>query len=428
MAKSISTTELQERLRDPLLTLVDVRPMAAYNGWPLKGETRGGHIRGAVACPLPWGDLLTPEQMAEVMANKRISPERSIVIYGYEGDDCASMAARLEAMSFTDVSVYEAGLAAWAAEPNLPMDHLANYQKLVYPEWVSQLLAGEKPPAYTGSHHALFHVNFGVPEEYAESHLPGAMHLDTNLLETSATWNRRTPEELRAALQTLGITPDTLVVVYGRDSVARPGELQPGRHAGQIAATRAAAILMYAGVRDVRLLDGGYNAWVAAGYEVETEPHIPVPTPDFEVEIPLRPELIVDIDTAKELLAVDDGVLVSIRSWPEYVGNVSGYNYIGRKGRIAGSVWGNCGTDAYHMQHYRNPDNTMREYHEIERNWQEMGITPDKRVAFYCGTGWRASETLFYAHLMGWPDVAVYDGGWHEWSADERNPIEVGEP
>ena len=49
-------------------------------------------------------------------------------------------------------------------------------------------------------------------------------------------------------------------------------------------------------------------------------------------------------------------------------------------------------------------------------------------MAFYCGTGWRASETWFYAHLMGWPRIAVYDGGWHEWSRDpDNNPIETGE-
>lgn len=45
----------------------------------------------------------------------------------------------------------------------------------------------------------------------------------------------------------------------------------PGRNAGQITATRAAAILMYAGVEDVRLLDGGFGAWVSAGYEIEME-------------------------------------------------------------------------------------------------------------------------------------------------------------
>ena len=56
-------------------------------------------------------------------------------------------------------------------------------------------------------------------------------------------------------------------------------------------------------------------------------------------------------------------------------------------------------------------------------------ITPDKWVAFYCGTGWRASETWFYAYLQGWERIAVYDGGWFEWSQDPiNNPIEVGEP
>ena len=92
-------------------------------------------------------------------------------------------------------------------------------------------------------------------------------------------------------------------------------------------------------------------------------------------------------------------------------------------------MWGNCGSDAYHMQHYRNVDNTMRAYPEIAAKWEEAGITPDKWVAFYCGTGWRASETWFYAYLMGWQRIAVYDGGWFEWSKDPiNNPIEVGEP
>lgn len=65
----------------------------------------------------------------------------------------------------------------------------------------------------------------------------------------------------------------------------------------------------------------------------------------------------------------------------------------------------------------------------IRKGYISHGITPDKRVAFYCGTGWRASETWFYAYLMDWPRIAVYDGGWFEWSKDPvNNPIEVGEP
>jgi thiosulfate/3-mercaptopyruvate sulfurtransferase len=125
----------------------------------------------------------------------------------------------------------------------------------------------------------------------------------------------------------------------------------------------------------------------------------------------------------------EHAALVSVRTWREQVGEVSGYNYIEAAGRIAGDVWGNCGSDAYHMQHYRTVDNTMRPYPEIATNWEQADITADKRVAFYCGTGWRASETWFYAYLMGWPRIAVYDGGWFEWSRDPvNNPIETGDP
>ncbi len=146
--------------------------------------------------------------------------------------------------------------------------------------------------------------------------------------------------------------------------------------------------------------------------------------------IPERPELLLDIDDAKAIIADPDGAaLVSVRTWREHIGAVSGYNYIGPAGRIKGDVWGNCGSDAYHMQHYRNVDNTMRAYPEIVAHWAENGITPDKHVAFYCGTGWRAAETWFYADLLGWPRIAVYDGGWYEWSQDPvNNPIEIGLP
>jgi rhodanese-related sulfurtransferase len=101
----------------------------------------------------------------------------------------------------------------------------------------------------------------------------------------------------------------------------------------------------------------------------------------------------------------------------------------GPEGRIPGALFGNTSSDAYHMENVRNLDNTTREAGEVARAWAEQGIGPDKHIAFYCGTGWRASETWFYAYLMAWPRISVYDGGWFEWSQDPvRNPIEVGEP
>jgi thiosulfate/3-mercaptopyruvate sulfurtransferase len=290
------------------------------------------------------------------------------------------------------------------------------------------VLDGERPEAAQGDDFLLFHVNFGVPQEYEESHLPGALYLDTNWLENPVNWNRRTHAELEDAVLRLGITHGTTVVLYGRDTEGRANEKWPGRRAGQIAACRAALILTYAGVEDVRLLDGGYDHWVQAGNELETALRTTTPVESFGVPIPSRPEVIVDIGEAKEILADRAGAaLVSVRTWREHIGEASGYNYIQPAGRIAGDVWGNCGSDAYHMQHYRNVDNTMRAYPEIAANWAEATITPDKWVAYYCGTGWRASETWFYAFLMGWQNVAVYDGGWFEWSKDpDQNPIEVG--
>ncbi len=426
----ISTAELHRRLTDPELALVDVRPLPAYNGWRLAGEARGGHIPGAVAFPAAWLVELEKPKVRPLLEAKGIVPGREVVVYGEGREDVAAAAASLAELGQPRVRSYEAGFETWAADETRPVERLPSYDKLVHPDWLRQLLAGEQPEAAPTGTFLLFHVNFGVPEEYEENHLPGALYLDTNWLEDPATWNRRSPEELEEGLRSLGITFDTTVVLYGRDTEGGANEKWPGRRAGQIAATRAAMILRYCGVDDIRLLDGGYDRWVQAGNALETTPREPVRTASFGVPVPRRRDVIVDIDEAKQILADPDrAALVSVRTWNEHIGNTSGYNYFGPAGRIAGDVWGNCGSDAYHMQHYRNLDNTMRPYPEIVANWEQAGITADKWVAFYCGTGWRASETWFYAYLMDWQKIAVYDGGWYEWSQDPHgNPIETGEP
>jgi thiosulfate/3-mercaptopyruvate sulfurtransferase len=427
---SISTAELRDRLTDSALTIVDVRPLAAYNGWRRKGEARGGHIPGAVAFPAAWLDSVDEAEIERLLDAKGIVAGRELVIYGDDADDAGALAAKLVSLGIKGARVYEGGALAWAADESLPIERLPRYEALVHIQWLRDVLDGRRPEAAPAGKFLLFHVNFGVPEEYAEGHIPGALYLDTNWLEDPADWNRRSPEAIEAALLALGITRDTTVILYGRDTEGHANEKWPGRRAGQIAATRALMILRYAGVDDVRLLDGGYDWWVREGNALETLERVPSPVESFGATIPLRPEVIVDIEEAKEIIADPDGAaLVSVRTWREHIGNVSGYNYIGPAGRIKGDVWGNCGTDAYHMQHYRNVDNTMRAYPEIAANWDEAGITPDKWVAFYCGTGWRASETWFYAYLQGWQRIAVYDGGWFEWSQDPiNNPIVVGEP
>jgi 3-mercaptopyruvate sulfurtransferase SseA len=58
--------------------------------------------------------------------------------------------------------------------------------------------------------------------------------------------------------------------------------------------------------------------------------------------------------------------------------------------------------------------------------WEQAGIRRDRFTAFYCGTGWRASVAFFYAWLMNWERISVYDGGWFEWIRDPDNPIARG--
>lgn len=416
--------DLSGLIRKQTPVLMDIRPVEAYNGWALNNERRGGHIKGATSFPLKWTQS---EEWRDILENKGITPERQLIIYGYSADDTEDMAEKLTDEGFKDIRTFD-HFAEWSKDEKLPIENLPRYNQLVYPEWIHTLINGSKPPAYDGSDYVICHASYRYRKDYESGHIPGAVHLDTESLESSKTWNRRSPEELRQALVDLGISKDTTVLLYGRFNHPNNEDEYPGRMAGHLAAMRCAQLLIYAGVKDVRILNGGMASWIDAGYEISTEEGEVRPVSDFGAEIPQHPELIVDTPEAKKLLASDDGELVSVRSWEEFIGNVSGYNYIEKTGRIPGAIFGNCGSDAYHMENYRNYDHTMREYHEIAEIWAEDGIVPEKHIAFYCGTGWRGSEAFMNAYLMGWQRISVYDGGWFEWSSDPDNPVETGVP
>ncbi len=421
----MSTDELLERVGDPAVQIVDVRPIDAYNGWKLRGEARGGHIRGARSLPSKWTGYL---EWIEIVRAKDIRPDQSLVVYGYDATDADEVAGLFARAGYEDVCVYHDFVSAWCVDERLPMDRLPRFRHLVSPWWLKRLLDQGAAPECSTDRHVLCHAHYQNRADYEEGHIPGAVALDTNALESPETWNRRSPSEVREVLEELGITKDTTVVLYGRFSSPDFSDPYPGSSAGHLGAFRCAFIMLWAGVEDVRMLNGGLQSWLDAGFPTTTEEGERHPVDDFGADIPRVPELAVDLDEAKEILASPDANLVSVRSWREYTGEVSGYHYIEKKGRIPGSVFGDCGTDAYHMENYRNLDHTTREYHEVEEAWKRIGITPDKHNAFYCGTGWRGSEAFFNAWLLGWPRVSVYDGGWYEWSENARNPIETGVP
>jgi len=423
--KKLSAAQVNALIYNENSRIIDIRPVDAYNGWKMNGEMSGGHIKGAKSLPLKWAKYI---DWIEVVRSKNILPENKIVVYGYSKDEIEKVAQLFAQAGYADVNIYTAFVEEWTSHAELPMDKLPRYRQLVSAEWVKKLLSGETPSEYSNKNFVICHAHYQNPGDYQQDHIPGAIALDTNELESQETWNRRSPEELKAALEKHGITAETTVVLYGRFSFPKNEDPFPGSSAGHLGAIRCAFIMMYAGVKDVRVLNGGMQSWKDADYETTSEIINPNPVKDFGAKIPAHPELAVDVPEAKEILKSDAAELVSVRSWPEWIGEVSGYNYIEKTGRIPGAVFGNCGTDAYHMENYRNVDHTTKEFHEIEETWKEVGITPDKYLAFYCGTGWRGSEAFFNAWLMGWPRVSVFDGGWFEWSNDPANPVETGVP
>ncbi|MTI70274.1 MAG: thiosulfate sulfurtransferase [Firmicutes bacterium] len=409
----VTTEDLKKSLKDKNTVVVDIRSEAQYIGWKSNGVKRGGHIKGAVDFPLTWTKDLNNEKLNKLLNTKGITKNKTIIVYGQEVESSKEMMNILKNLEYKNVKVYKEGITKWASNKNLPMDRLKRYEKLVHPKWIKDLIDGKSPKTYNNKSYKIFEVSWGEGKDYKKGHIPGAYHLDTNLIEEEPLWNVKSDKDLETMLVNNGITYNTTVVLYGKDTTA---------------AARAASVLMYSGVKDVRILNGGYAAWTKKGYEVEKDINKPEAVKEFGLNVPSNPEYIVGIEKAKKILTKENAELVSIRSWPEYIGETSGYTYIEPKGRIKGAKWGHAGSDAYHMEHFRNIDNTMRNYNEIKKFWKEWDITSDKEISFFCGTGWRASETFFYAYLMGWDNISVYDGGWFEWSMDKSNPIEKGEP
>lgn len=434
---TISTEKLATQLGTEDLVVVDVRSDAAYNGWKLKGETRGGHIKGAVHFPVSWLELLENEELIDTLKKKGVTSDKKIVVYGYKDSQSKKLGLFLkDELDYKDVAIYKNGIVKWSANNDLPMDKLPNYSKLVSPKWVKDLIDGKDPATYDGRDFVIIDTNYKKFGHYKKGHIPTSIYVDTNEIEEPPLWNIVSDAKLKELFKKTGITKDTLVVVYSEEPMA---------------AGRLISVLMYAGVEDVRMLDGGYQTWERAGYSLEKgvnewqvggyqvwkktgyslkkEIKEWQTGADFRARIPVHPEYYINVAQAKELLKDPNGRLVAVVSWDEYIGeNNGGYSYFDEKGRIPGSVWGHGGSDAYHSEHFVDSDWTMRSYPEIEKMWADWDINPNNESSFFCATGWRGGLAMFDAYLMGWENISVFDGGWYEWSRNPKNSVEFGDP
>lgn len=235
---------------------------------------------------------------------------------------------------------------------------------------------------------------------YASEHIPTALFCDpaTALASVPGSADGRNPmpttETLDFWFRSWGLRRNRTVVVYDN---------QHGRYAA-----RAWWILRWAGVEDVRILDGSLAAWESGGHPILAGPGNQqqnsnlVPAPG---QLPLA-----TIEDVRDF----DGVLIDAREPRRYEGKRELLDL--RAGHIPGAI----NVPARDMV---NEDNTFRTPEEIRGRLAEAGITGDEDMIVYSGSGNHSAQLLAAMHIAGITGAAHYVGGWSQWSADPDNPI-----
>ena len=423
------------RSEDKDFAIIDARTIEEFNGWQLHGEPRGGHIPGAINMDyLSLYDadrtIMQYKDIKALLESRGVTKDKEVVSYCTDGRRSGSVYFVLRLMGYTSCSNYDGSIQEWSREPSLPMDKLARYEKLVYPAWVKDLIDGKTPPAYEGKKPIILEVRYTgfsisqIVTGKENGYIPGAISIHPSYIEHWPDMSKYYPaytipndaklladDRLLDALANLGITKDTAVAVYGN------GKVIP------MIAARVAWTLMYAGVHDVRVLNGGFTAWASAGYPVAANPATPSPVKEFGATVPLHPEIYATTEYVRSASSDQTGsvILLDVRKIDEFEGRTNPYPFFTKKGRIPGAVWhGDWDTLV------NTKDDTFRSYPEVRRKWKELGVTPDKEPVFYCGTGWRSSIGFFHAYLMGYQRARNYDGSFYVWSGDENNPVVYG--
>ena len=178
-------------------------------------------------------------------------------------------------------------------------------------------------------------------------------------------------------------------------------------------ATRAWWLLHYAGLDNVAVLNGGFKAWQAAGFETSAD------TTTFsagDVTVQPRPERFVD--QAQVLAAIGDAGVCTVNALSPDVYTGEGKMSYGRKGHITGSV------NVYYDELL--DDGKFRPAADLEAALSSKGLLEADRVIAYCGGGISATIDALACLLVGKDSVAVYDGSMSEWVRDESLPMTQG--
>lgn len=286
------------------------------------------------------------------------------------------------------------------ATPDTSDDRADRPAPLISVDELRRRLAGEQPPAVLDVRWTLA----GGPgrADHAAGHLPGAVFVDLDVdlsgPRTPGAGRHPLPDpvSLQETVRRWGVEPDRPVVVYDA--------------ADGTSAARAWWILRWAGHPDVRLLDGGYRAWTAAGGEVSTDAPAPVPG-SFRVRVGAMPT--VDADGAAALAV--DGVLLDARGADRYRGEHEPVDPVA--GHIPGAVsaptWDNVG-----------PDGRFLDADELRRRFERLGVG-DAPVGAYCGSGITAAHEVLALEVAG-VRAALYPASWSGWIEDPDRPVATG--
>jgi len=272
------------------------------------------------------------------------------------------------------------------------MKGFTNSNLLTSPDELSRGLSSDHPPLV---------LDLRPPEDFANGHIHGAVHLDlwgVSLIDTD-------PAPLRAFMWIIdhlfnlrGVDATTPVVVYD--------------HQSGIRAARAFWFLEYFGHPSVQLLDGGFTAWLRAGLPVSTEAQAPHTSTWSGTP---QPSTIATWRDVQERLGRADTVLLDTRTDGEYQGTTVRAK---RGGAIPGTV---------HIEWTRNltPEGDFKTAAELRAMYEASGVTPDKEVVTYCQGGYRAAHAYLALRLLCYPRVKNYTGSWKEWGDREDLPIET---
>ncbi|MCW2532655.1 MAG: putative thiosulfate sulfurtransferase sseB [Blastococcus sp.] len=238
-------------------------------------------------------------------------------------------------------------------------------------------------------------------EKYLAGHLPGAVFVDleTELADPPSAASGRHPlpslQRLQSAARRWGIRDGDAVVAYDAT--------------GGLAAARGWWLLRWGGLPDVRLLDGGLDAWRRAGGPVEPGDVVPEPG---DVMLTGGGMPVLTIDEAASLPA-SGGVLLDARAGERYRGEVEPIDP--RAGHVPGA------TSAPTTENLA-ADGTFRPPGELAERFDTLGVRPGGDVAVYCGSGVTAAHEVAALAAAG-IEAALWPGSWSQWSADPARPV-----